>query len=552
MKKLMIIMLLCGVCLGGITIPRRTTPFKIPQMGADVLIASVDASEHTRKIADYVCDGTDDQEQINAAIQAASSINDYAGTGVDKTCAWIELSAGVYHISDSIIIDRAIRLSGVSGGQTVILLDDSSNCHMIILENIQFTAGDVAHNTTPLGIIEHMMIDGNEDNQDSAENVYVTAATGTDADPTVITKSGEFAAANALVGRRAWVRGTNVENSGYGNLYTITASTADTITLDRNISSGGALTGVSVDVEGWCGIYQETHDYDDTYANGQIDFRFHDIWFDDMAGACISLGHFWNHKIHQCTFEHCKGAAVEFRSQTGTETAVPTSTHIYACFGLDLDSFVRCMGRAAIENVRIFDNIIAQLTGTRFVDIPGSFCTIHDNYINPDSTIDSDAILFYFNNNANGVYSVLQEVNIHDNTIESSGAYDSILTLDGSMGYYVFSFNNNMAYSSAAAVGPTGVAIDLNMSSATNEACLSICGNSIRQHSSATGDVIDVENASRFVICNNMLRAMAGLNEIETSANMDRGIITGNCVGQGIDDAAIGANTVVANNPGDS
>ena len=95
---------------------------------ATYVVAASDAPDHVKRQADYVCDGIDDQVEIQAAIDALPASG---GT--------VHLSAGNYLISETIRIVRRdnTTLSG-SGANvyftdagTIITLADGSNCTMI-------------------------------------------------------------------------------------------------------------------------------------------------------------------------------------------------------------------------------------------------------------------------------------------------------------------------------------------------------------------------------------------------------------------------------------
>jgi len=70
-----------------------------------ITIASVDASADVKNRCHYICDGVDDDVQINAAIQ---SISTRGGK--------IQLSGGRFYIANTIVIDKAITLIGEGTG----------------------------------------------------------------------------------------------------------------------------------------------------------------------------------------------------------------------------------------------------------------------------------------------------------------------------------------------------------------------------------------------------------------------------------------------------
>ena len=75
------------------------------QESQTVTIASSQASADFKLSADYICDGTDDDVQINAAI---SDLPSWGGK--------IILSDGLFYINDTILINKAINLQGAGTG----------------------------------------------------------------------------------------------------------------------------------------------------------------------------------------------------------------------------------------------------------------------------------------------------------------------------------------------------------------------------------------------------------------------------------------------------
>jgi hypothetical protein len=96
--------------------------------------------------ADYVCDGIDDQEEINSAI---SSLNDKAGI--------ISLSKGLFNISKPILTRNYLILSG-QGYETLINLVDEGNCDII-------SSADGPYNQITNLTILNLRINGNKKNQ---------------------------------------------------------------------------------------------------------------------------------------------------------------------------------------------------------------------------------------------------------------------------------------------------------------------------------------------------------------------------------------------------
>ncbi len=124
---------------------------------ATLTVAANDSSALSKAQADYVCDGTDDQVEIQAAITAAAI--------GDK----ILLLAGRYDISSTINITKALTIEGEGHawetGGTMIFLDDNSNCDIFLLSA---PATHVFFLT-----IKNLFIDGNKLNQTSGNGIHI-------------------------------------------------------------------------------------------------------------------------------------------------------------------------------------------------------------------------------------------------------------------------------------------------------------------------------------------------------------------------------------------
>lgn len=522
MKKilcLLTVLLLSGVAAAQ-ALPSRGEGFPLLVVSST---ADHDVKNYALRNGGYVCDGTDDQKEINAAIRNLAGVGSlYIGTG--KTGGWVQLTEGQYYISEPIVVDRGIRLSGVTGGTTVLYLTSGADCHVVKLDLNAFAS------TIPLSIIEHMEIYGNDDNQ-TANVADQTGVTGTDATPTVLTKAGAFAnfASNGLVGRKVWIQsGTNAT----AGLYEIVANDADTLTLNTNASSGGAISNAVIRIEGICGVYVESI-WDGDSADGQIDVRFEDVWFDSINGPAISLGHFWNHKIHKCTFEHLTGPAIEFRVQGGN--VAPTHTHIYECFGLELEGVIRMFGKGRAKGVIVHDCRFTQLTKTP-VEVPGEFFSCHDCVFH--LTPDADDTYNIFELDTDQRNFGCHHISIHDNLVDYGNTNDParfFYQVGDAFAPLVLDLSRNRMYS--ATRGP-GTAF-IEVAGALRCDLVTIDGNMVRQHEAGT--MIQVADAYKWFITNNTLVAAAGSVEMEITDAMDNFIIANNAFTRGLTITSISA-----------
>jgi len=125
------------------------TPTVTPTPTSMVLIVAAYNSTN-RESADYVCDGVNDQVEINEAIAA---LGGQPGN--------VELSTGTFTISQPILLKENLTLYG-HGDSTIVFLEDGSDCTMI--KNSWSSTGLV--NVT----IRDMRLDGNRGKQAQGPN----------------------------------------------------------------------------------------------------------------------------------------------------------------------------------------------------------------------------------------------------------------------------------------------------------------------------------------------------------------------------------------------
>lgn len=119
--------------------------------GASLVVAANDSTDKSKAGADYVCDGTSDQVEIQAAIDALPS-------GVRGTVVLLE---GNYEISDSITVAYGLTLQGLGRYSTVINLAAGSDVDMINnpASHIQYVT------------IKDLQLYGNKANQSSGNGI---------------------------------------------------------------------------------------------------------------------------------------------------------------------------------------------------------------------------------------------------------------------------------------------------------------------------------------------------------------------------------------------
>ena len=129
--------------------------------GPDLFVAASNASANSIKNADYVCDGTADDVQIQAAIDALPA----AGGRV-------VLSEGNFYIAATINIRHQLWLSGSGIHATQLYLIDGVDDNMIEYDH----GGD---GVTLWLTLEQMTLSGNKANQAAGHGIYIPAAPDT-------------------------------------------------------------------------------------------------------------------------------------------------------------------------------------------------------------------------------------------------------------------------------------------------------------------------------------------------------------------------------------
>jgi hypothetical protein len=103
------------------------------QSDTTLIVAASDASNRSKSMADFTCDGLDDQAEINAAINAAAD----AGGGT------VLLTEGTFECSGSILPLSHTTLRGISEDQTTLHFPDSrSGVHVLHLTDQNITLSD--------------------------------------------------------------------------------------------------------------------------------------------------------------------------------------------------------------------------------------------------------------------------------------------------------------------------------------------------------------------------------------------------------------------------
>jgi len=203
---------------------------KPPVVPATIVVAASDSKDPTR--ADYKCDGVNDQEEINAAINALPS----AGGKV-------VLLEGTYNIGSSITILKSnVTLEG-SGPGTKLFLVNGANTHVIRVGNGSTSLNNIK--------ISNLQIDGNGLNQTGLSyGIYFFGGPG-------------YLITDSIV-EKCWVKNTHdcgirleycnkviiTKNIVQSAIHGIYAANCSIITIAENITYSSFSTGIAVDFTG--------------------------------------------------------------------------------------------------------------------------------------------------------------------------------------------------------------------------------------------------------------------------------------------------------------
>ena len=588
MKKWVILLLI--LCLSmNICDGRDRYDFQNDVSG--VFVASDTATHNDKRIADFVCDGTDDDVQINAAIQGMT------GGKVGSIGGYLYLSEGEFSISSPISIDRGINFQGVSGGVTILKLAAAANCNVINLALID------EGNDMPLSILEGFEINGNKANQGTQPDRTYTgksfaltggvtkidmgAATLTDmvltgrkvatryvvtiditgaADPVTydhatktITATGgtPFAdiAADDLV-RITSVTGTTyyipvasktdttiVLDASYGTAYDGDTCTAVEIRVNHGYSTIAShdtqyltldedISPTWGDVTSNCEVeIDQLYGIYQAFGESHIDTRFNDIWFESIQGHGISLGAYWNHCINKCTFEHLDGYAIEFRLGASTDAMI--GIDIFDCFTMDNFGFTKVGGFAGngADVVELHDNRILggnQAANKDIIEVAGGRWKINNNTITYH--VDTDNVYSIVKMDLDRLGADTDYLGFTKNMVQYAGANSKFLK------YVVHIIGESFtpAYLTisdndlnAANHQNTGIYIENRLDYANYNM---IKSNMLYGRTNADG--INIESCYYTNVQGNLIRCQGSGNAIEVNASYkwQRSIITGNII----------------------
>ncbi len=123
------------------------------QRSATVVVAASNATAESKAGADFVCDGTADEVQINSAIDIATTVG-----GI------VQLTEGRFTIAGSVIMKDRVHLQGVGAPATLIIQPDNNNKNIIETEGFAGLTGGGTTGGVKGFEISDLRVDGNKDN----------------------------------------------------------------------------------------------------------------------------------------------------------------------------------------------------------------------------------------------------------------------------------------------------------------------------------------------------------------------------------------------------
>jgi hypothetical protein len=130
-----------------------------------IVVASADAPASVRSSADFVCDGTADQVQINQALALAAPLTSRGALASPAGAAQrgrVLLTGGRFNCSGAILMHTATHLMGMGMGGTEVRAVSITGGGLIML----------AHKGVHLAEVSHMMLEGNYSSGGTCSGIY--------------------------------------------------------------------------------------------------------------------------------------------------------------------------------------------------------------------------------------------------------------------------------------------------------------------------------------------------------------------------------------------
>ncbi len=303
------------------------------------------------------------------------------GTGTDDTVSVITVPVPLFIAwQNDALAGRLVYLSDTRQEVTNVTIDTGVSDIVVTVPSHGYSNGDDIDIQSVLGIA----MTGTPDTGDFANGEYAITKIGADSfslDGTIAyTTSGTYAG-------HGYSRYAAADRNCTAGLYKIASNNILTLTLTSNASSGGAMVGLTVEVEQTYQIYQDA-------GISFVDLRIDDIWFDSFQGGGMSLGRYWNHQINRNTFEHGTGACITLRMDPETPSGSEIQQlHINHNMSMGvpatITNFVKIFGAGShVSNVHIMGNKIQSITQD-LIEIGGSdwFILANKFGVKPDADI---------------------------------------------------------------------------------------------------------------------------------------------------------------------
>ena len=149
---------------------RPSSRFQARRRDGILIVAASNAPAEVKAQAHYVCDGTADEVQIQAAIDEIAARPTTGGVDTSQRGGAIQLTTGYYNIASTIHLEPRIWLRGE--GEDATHLQLVANVNMI--DNTQFPTGNVTFTR-----LSDMTLNGNSGNGYAGWGIYVDTTLGT-------------------------------------------------------------------------------------------------------------------------------------------------------------------------------------------------------------------------------------------------------------------------------------------------------------------------------------------------------------------------------------
>ena len=157
---------------GGLVTLTATSP---AQTNFTVVVASSDAPAAVQSAADYVCDGTADEIQINSAIDQAARLNSRSGPVGAEQLGVVQLTGGQFTLAAPILVRTGVWLRGM--GVLTQLIDNNISSSAGAGTNVAMIK--LNDTSDHLVRVSHMWLDGNTASGGAGHGIAFETGSGT-------------------------------------------------------------------------------------------------------------------------------------------------------------------------------------------------------------------------------------------------------------------------------------------------------------------------------------------------------------------------------------